>query len=237
MQRQVCYTPRRRNERGANDARRRPTYPHPSFCLRGRNEREGRRRERQGHTPGRRQGKSACQRKGRAEERQKSDEATNETRGSQQPSKGRAQGRGHGRHTAHGWHHTAPKHWRGEHQRDKRKAAPGTTTRTPQTPHTPHTLTPTPTARGQRAPAARPEGGQLGEGERLTPEAPHNGGRHPPRGRPTSTPAARNAGPQGRTLWGRCWVPTPAPTAPGTHGSRNPGCPFQRTGGRKRDSA
>ena len=33
------------------------------------------------------------------------------------------------------------------------------------------------------------------------------------------------------------WVPTPAPTAPGTHGSRKPGCPPQRKGGRGRDSA
>ena len=65
----------------------------------------------------------------------------------------------------------------------------------------------------------------------------HNGGRHHRRGRPSATPTARNAGPQGRTLWGRCWVPTPAPTAPGTHGSRNPGYPLQRTGGRGRDSA
>ena len=30
---------------------------------------------------------------------------------------------------------------------------------------------------------------------------------------------------------------TPASTAPGTHGSRNPGRPLQRTGGRGRDSA
>ena len=59
----------------------------------------------------------------------------------------------------------------------------------------------------------------------------------PPRGRPSATPTASNAGPQGRTLWGRCWVPTPAPTAPGTHGSRNPGCPPKRTAGRGRDSA
>ena len=59
----------------------------------------------------------------------------------------------------------------------------------------------------------------------------------PPRERPSATPTAGNAGPQGRTLCGRCWVPTPAPTAPGTHGSRNPGCPLQRTGGRGRDSA
>ena len=65
----------------------------------------------------------------------------------------------------------------------------------------------------------------------------HNGGRHPPRGRPSATPTASNAGPQGRTLWGRCWVPTPAPTAPRTHGSRNPGYPLQRTAGRGRDSA
>ena len=101
----------------------------------------------------------------------------------------------------------------------------------------PHTHTPAPTARGWRTPTARPVGGQSGEGHRLTSDAPHNGGRHPPRGRPSATPTASHAGPQGRTLWGRCWVPTPAPTAPGTHGSRNPGCPLQRTGGRGRDSA
>ena len=82
-----------------------------------------------------------------------------------------------------------------------------------------------------------PEDGRPGEGQRLTPGAPHNGGRHPPRGRSSATTTASNAGPQGRTLWGRCWVPTPAPTAPGTHGTRNPGCPLERTGGRGRDSA
>ena len=54
----------------------------------------------------------------------------------------------------------------------------------------------------------------------------------PPRGRPSATPTASNAGPQGRTLLGRCWVPTPAPTAAGTNGTLNPGCPLQRTGGR-----
>ena len=101
----------------------------------------------------------------------------------------------------------------------------------------PHTHTPAPTARGWLTRTARPVGGQSGEGQRLTSDAPHNGGRHPPRGRPSASPTASNAGPQGRTLWGRCSVPTPAPTAPGTHGSRNPGCPLQRTGGRGRDSA
>ena len=54
----------------------------------------------------------------------------------------------------------------------------------------------------------------------------------PPGGRPFATPTARNDGPQGHTLWGRCWVPTPTPTAPGTHGSRNPGRPPPRDGQR-----
>ena len=101
----------------------------------------------------------------------------------------------------------------------------------------PHTPTPAPTARGWRTPTARPVGGQSGEGERLTSDAPQNGGRHPPRGRPSATPTMSNAGLIGRTLWNRCWVPTPTPTAPGTQGSRYPGCPPQRTGGRGRDSA
>ena len=82
-----------------------------------------------------------------------------------------------------------------------------------------------------------PEDGRPGEGQRLTPDTSHNGGRQPPRGRPSATLTASNAGPQGRTLWGRCWVPTPAPTALRTHGSQSPGCPLQRTAGRGRDSA
>ena len=57
-----------------------------------------------------------------------------------------------------------------------------------------------------------------------------------PRGRSSATPAASDAGPQGRTLWGRCWVSRPSLTAPGTHGSRNPGYPHQRAGGWGRDS-
>ena len=54
----------------------------------------------------------------------------------------------------------------------------------------PHTHTPAPTARGWRTPTARRVGGQSGEGECLTSDAPHNGRRHPPRGRP-STPLQR----------------------------------------------
>ena len=74
-----------------------------------------------------------------------------------------------------------------------------------------------------------PEDERPGKGQRPTPGAPHNGGRHPPRGRHSATPTASSVGPQGRTLWDRCWVHTPASTAPGTLGSRNPGCKLRRT--------
>ena len=86
----------------------------------------------------------------------------------------------------------------------------------------PHTHTPAPTARGWRTPTARPVGGQFREGERLTTDAPHNGGRHPPRGRPSTTPTASNAGPQGRTLWGQCWVPRLHRVHPGHTGRGTP---------------
>ena len=161
----------------------------------------------------------------RVEERVNSNEATKGTQGSQQPSKGRAQGRGHGRHTASRTPH------RDTREGSTRQEKSGTTH------HDTHGTDTTHTAHTQLAPAARPVAAQSGEGQRLTSDAPHNGGGQPPPGRPSATPTAGNAGPQGRKLWGRCWVPTPAPTAAGTHGSRNPGCPLQRTGGRERDSA
>ena len=151
----------------------------------------------------------------RVEERVKSNEATKGTRGSQRPSKGRAQGRGHGRHTAS----TTPHRDTGEGStrgtREERHHAPRHAR------HRHHTHRTHPTSPGS-PPSRRAVGGGT---------APD------PRGRPSATPTASNAGPQGRTLWGRCWVPMPAPTAPGTHGTRNPGCPLQRTGGRGRDSA
>ena len=50
-------------------------------------------------------------------------------------------------------------------------------------PHPPH-----PQQVGMGAPAARPQGRQPGEGERLTPDAPHNGGRHPAQGTPFRHP-------------------------------------------------
>ena len=43
-----------------------------------------------------------------------------------------------------------------------------------------------------------PEDGRPGEGQRLTPGAPHKGGKHPPRGNPSATPTASNTGPTPR---------------------------------------
>ena len=54
----------------------------------------------------------------------------------------------------------------------------------------PHTHTPAPTACGWRTPTARPVGGQSREGQRLTTDTPHNGGRHPP-GRALPPPPQR----------------------------------------------
>ena len=59
----------------------------------------------------------------------------------------------------------------------------------------PHIHTPAPTARGWRTPTARSLGGQSGEGERLTTGAPHNGERHPPRGRPFRHPHSEQCRP------------------------------------------
>ena len=86
-------------------------------------------------------------------------------------------------------------------------------------------------------PNSPPSGRAVGGGTAPDLRRPSQWWKAPTRGRPSASPTASNAGPQGRTLWGRCWVLTPAPTAPGTHGSRNPGCLLQRTGGRARDSA
>ena len=47
-----------------------------------------------------------------------------------------------------------------------------------------------------------PEDERPGKGRRLTPGTPHNGGRHPPRGRPPATPTASNAPTHQRTSHG-----------------------------------
>ena len=55
----------------------------------------------------------------------------------------------------------------------------------------PHTRRPAPTKSGKRTPSTGPKNGQRGGGERLTPDAPHNGVRHPPQGRPPATSSAQ----------------------------------------------
>ena len=52
----------------------------------------------------------------------------------------------------------------------------------------PRICTPGPTARGWHTSTARPEGRRSGEGEPLTPDAPNNGERRPPRVTPFSHP-------------------------------------------------
>ena len=64
-----------------------------------------------------------------------------------------------------------------------------------------------------------PEDGRSEEGQRLTPDAPHNSGRpSPPPGRPPTTPTPRYAAPQGMQAKGTVLGPnthTPAPTTRG----------------------
>ena len=233
------------------------------------------------------------------EERVKSNEAAKGTRGSQRTSKGRAQGRGHGGHTAgttphrdtgegstggpREEQHHAPRHARHRHhthrthptnpgnppssgRADGRGTAPDPKRPSqwwkappPGTPFRhPHSKQRRPArahavglvlglhartdrardTRGRGTLAARSGGRAAGGGTAPDTKRPSQRWKAPPPGEPPSaSPTASNAGPQGRTLWGRCWVHTPASTAPGTHGSRNSGCPLRRTGGRGRDSA
>ena len=80
-----------------------------------------------------------------------------------------------------------------------------------------------------------PEDGRPGEGQRLTPGAPHNGGSHPPRGRPPTTPAACSPH-RARRPRGQCWAPTPTHPRP-QHVGGGPQQPTQWAGSRGRDSA
>ena len=70
----------------------------------------------------------------------------------------------------------------------------------------PHTRTPAPTTCGSRTPTAHPVGGQSGEGERLTPDAPRNSRRHPP-GDALPLP------PQPQAKWGGTRTGPPPPPA------------------------
>ena len=82
-----------------------------------------------------------------------------------------------------------------------------------------------------------PEDGRPGEGQRLTPDAPHNGGRPPPppRGRPPTTPAAGSP-PRACRPRGQCTAPTPTQPRPRhVGGGRQQAA--QWAGGQGRDSA
>ena len=101
----------------------------------------------------------------------------------------------------------------------------------------PHTHTPAPTARGWRTPTACPVGGQSGEGQRLTSFAPHNSERHPPPGTPFRHPHSKQHRPARALAMGPVLGPHARTDRTLDTGSRNPGRPLQRTGGRGRDSA
>ena len=83
-------------------------------------------------------------------------------------------------------------------------------------------------------PAARPEDGRREEGQRLTPDAPHNAGRPSPRGRPPTIPAARSPHRACKPR-GECWAPSPTHPRSQQEGS-GPGQPAQRAGSRGRGS-
>ena len=109
---------------------------------------------------------------------------------------------------------TAPRHPRGT-QPPQGMQAKGTVLG-------PLTRTPAPTAHGYRTPTARPEGGQPGEGELLTSDAPHNGARHPPRGHPSATATVRNPGRKGTRCGAGAESPRPHQLHPGHTGQRTP---------------
>ena len=89
---------------------------------------------------------------------------------------------------------------------------------------------------GPRQPAQRAGSWGRGSAQLHTPlttakGAPHGDTLQPPPQR--ATPARKGGRREARAGSPR----PPTPTAPGTHGSRNPGCPLQGTGGREGDSA
>ena len=299
---QVCYTPRRRNERRANDARRRPTYPHPSSCLTGRNERESRRRERQRHSAGgkvrareegeQRKGKRATKPRTKQEvassrardaHREGGTAGTRHTAGTtphrstESGAPGEQEKSGTAHHSTHRTDTTNTAHTQtcahstwpatpgspprgravgGGGAPDPRRPSQRRTARPPGTPYRhPHgaqrrpagarALGPVlgPHARTDRTPDTRvaepwlpaPEDGRPGEGQRLTPDAPHNGGRPASPGRAPHQPAARSPHRACRPRE-QCWAPTP--THPRSqHVGGGPQQPAQWAGSRGRDSA
>ena len=143
-------------------------------------------------------GRRASQR--RAEERVKNNEATRETGGGQQTSKGPAQGRGHGGTRGAQHCNKAPEREAQEGQAKGNTKYNGMH-RTGTT-HTPHTHTRTHSTRA--AGLGSPPRGEEGKRGRLNPDAPATPvGRSPPQGTRATGPVQ---GPQART---------PAPTARG----------------------
>ena len=80
-----------------------------------------------------------------------------------------------------------------------------------------------------------PEDGWPGEGQRLTPDASHTGGRPAPPGTAPTTPAARSPHRACKPR-GQCWAPTPAHPR-SQHVGSGPPQPAQRAGGQERGSA
>ena len=154
------------------------------------------------------------------EERVKSDEATKETGGSQQPSKGRAQGGGHGKHTANTTLQQSTGEWgtrgidEGQHHAPRHAPHRHHTHRTHPDPRPQHV------ASGPQQPAQR-----AGSREGGAPEP-----RRPP-------PSPRRAAPhRAREPRGQCRAPTPAHPHP-QHVGSGPRQPAWRAGSWGRGSA
>ena len=86
-------------------------------------------------------------------------------------------------------------------------------------------------------PNGPPSGRAVGGGGAPGLRRPSQQWKAPPPGTPFRQPHSEQRWPARAHAVGLVLVPTPSPTALGTHGSWNPGCPPQRTGGWGRDSA
>ena len=83
-----------------------------------------------------------------------------------------------------------------------------------------HACMAAPTARGQQAPTAHPDGGQPGKDERLTSDAPHNGARHPPAGALSPPPQHATQAPKSARCGAGAGCPMARAPVPRTHGQR-----------------
>ena len=101
----------------------------------------------------------------------------------------------------------------------------------------PHIRAPAPTARGWRTPTARPEGGQSGEGEHLSSDAPHNGERRPPPGTLFRHPHSGQRRPARAHVMGPVLGPHACTKRTRDTPAAQHGCLPPRTDSRGRDSA